>query len=88
MDLREIGSSYALNLTFFSNMILCDLWIRYKQNTDFKDMIFWYDSSCYRGIFHYLKIGVPGMLMVCLEWWAFEILAIFSGLIGVKELAS
>jgi hypothetical protein len=28
------------------------------------------------------------MLMVCFEWWAFELLAIFSGIIGVKELAA
>ncbi len=54
MDLKEYGSAYAMNLTFFSNMILCDLWIRYKKNNDFKDMIFWYDSTCYNGIFKYL----------------------------------
>ena len=35
-----------------------------------------------------MKIGVPGMLMLCFEWWAFELLAIFSGLIGVTELAA
>lgn len=28
------------------------------------------------------------MLMVCFEWWAFEILAIFTGYISVKDLAA
>jgi MATE family multidrug resistance protein len=28
------------------------------------------------------------MLMLCFEWWAFELLAIFTGLIGVNELAA
>ena len=28
------------------------------------------------------------MLMLCFEWWAFEFLAIFAGLIGVKDLAA
>lgn len=26
--------------------------------------------------------------MQCFEWWAFELIAIFAGLIGVKELAA
>lgn len=29
----------------------------------------------------FLHLGVPGMLMMCLEWWAFEFIAIFSGLL-------
>ena len=28
------------------------------------------------------------MLMLCFEWWAFELLAIFTGLLGVNELAA
>jgi MATE family multidrug resistance protein len=28
------------------------------------------------------------MFMLCFEWWAFELLAIFSGLLGVKQLAA
>ena len=53
-------------------------------------MIFWYDSSIFskEDNLVYLKIGVPGMLMLCFEWWAFELLAIFTGLIGVKDLAA
>jgi len=26
--------------------------------------------------------------MLCLEWWAFEFLAIFAGLLGTTELAA
>lgn len=51
-------------------------------------MVFFYDSSCYTDLVSYLKIGVMGMLMLCFEWWAFELLAIFTGLIGVNELAA
>ena len=53
-------------------------------------MVFWYDSSIFsmQDNWIYLKIGVPGMLMLCFEWWAFELLAIFTGLIGVKDLAA
>jgi len=37
---------------------------------------------------NYLRVGVPGMFMLCFEWWAFELLAIFSGLLSVKDLAA
>jgi MATE family multidrug resistance protein len=36
----------------------------------------------------YLKIGIPGALMLCFEWWAFELLALFSGIMGVDALAA
>ena len=53
-------------------------------------MVFWYDMSTFDSteICTYLKIGVPGMFMLCFEWWAFELLAIFSGLISVTDLAA
>jgi len=51
-------------------------------------MIFFYDSTCYKALWPYIKIGVMGMLMLCFEWWAFEFLAIFTGLLGVTDLAA
>jgi MATE family multidrug resistance protein len=51
-------------------------------------MVFWYDRSVFVGILNFLKIGVPGMLMLCFEWWAFELLAIFTGTLGVYQLAT
>ena len=35
----------------------------------------------------FLKLGIPGMLALCLEWWAFEILAILCGLTKDPETA-
>jgi MATE family multidrug resistance protein len=82
--LRETGAAIALNITYILNMIIADSVIRYKKNTDFKDMIFWFDKTILFDLSTYLKIGVPGMLMLCFEWWAFELLAIFTGLLGVE----
>jgi MATE family multidrug resistance protein len=51
-------------------------------------MVFFYDNSVLHGLASYLKIGIPGMLMLCFEWWAFELLAIFTGTLGVYQLAT
>ena len=69
-------------------MVIADFLIRYYSETTFKDMVFFYDKTVFEDLGHYLKIGVPGMLMLCFEWWCFEILAIFAGLLGVKMLAA
>ena len=88
MDLRERGAAAATNITYILNMVMSDIWIRCKKDTEFKDMVFMYDRTVFHGLGNFLKIGVPGMLMLCFEWWAFELLAIFTGLLGVNELAA
>lgn len=36
----------------------------------------------------YLKLAAPTTFLMCIEWWAFEFVVIFSGILGVKELAA
>tara|TARA_A100001015_G_scaffold110318_1_gene122414 strand:- start:743 stop:2398 length:1656 start_codon:yes stop_codon:yes gene_type:complete len=38
-------------------------------------------------IYQFIELGVPGTLMLCSEWWAYEILTIMGGLLGTAELA-
>ena len=33
----------------------------------------------------YLEISAPATLMICAEWWCFEILIILSGYVGVPD---
>ena len=39
-----------------------------------------------RGWGQFAKLGVPGLLMVCIEWWSFEIAAFVTGSINKTEL--
>ena len=41
-----------------------------------------------RGWREYLKVSLPSTIMICSEWWAFEILTVLAGTLGVAELAS
>ena len=36
----------------------------------------------------FTRIAIPGMLMVCLEWWGFEIGVFLSGLLGTTDLGA
>jgi multidrug resistance protein, MATE family len=88
LGMRERGAAAATNITYILNMLISDAVIRWKKDDWFQDMVFWYDMTVTHDLANYLKIGIPGMLMLCFEWWAFELLAIFTGLLGVSELAA
>jgi multidrug resistance protein, MATE family len=36
----------------------------------------------------FIQLGLPGCLMLCSEWWAFEILSIFASQLGTNEIAA
>lgn len=36
----------------------------------------------------FIKLAVSGMLMICIEWWSFEVGAFLTGTLGEVELAS
>jgi len=95
--MKEVGAAIATSLTYILNMVASDIWIRCSagvtkdgERQDFEGMVFFYDTTIFdcEELWKFLKIGVPGMLMLCFEWWAFELLAIFSGLLSVKDLAA
>ena len=46
------------------------------------------DSTMIQGWRQYLNLSIPSTLMMCAEWWAFELLSILAGILGVVELAS
>jgi MATE family multidrug resistance protein len=36
----------------------------------------------------YLSLGIPSAVLLCLEWWAFEVLTLIIGYIGVNQQAT
>jgi len=47
-----------------------------------------WSKDCFRGWAEFLKLGIPGTFMICLEWCAFEINAFFCGYLGDVALAT
>lgn len=41
-----------------------------------------------KGLLDFMKLGLPSIGMVCLEWWSFEIMTIYSAWLGVREAAT
>lgn len=79
------GAALALNITYMSNYVAQEVYIRAVDWDFFKEFmqpIFTRESFNWAGCKEFLRLGVPGTMMQCAEWWAFELLAIFAGILG------
>lgn len=47
-----------------------------------------YQKDCLYEWSVFIKLAIPGMLMICIEWWSFEIGVFLAGLIGKTELGA
>jgi MATE family multidrug resistance protein len=84
--LNVVGAALSLNITYILNWLLLDLYIHFSGCCPKT----WVtpNKHAFENVWEYLKIGISGALMLCFEWWAFELLAIFSGYISVAALAA
>lgn len=79
--------------TGISNVItqsLTFLLLIFYTNTqeDIDQAIQWPDSRIYEGMSEYFSIGIPSTIMLCLDWWVWELLILISGYLGVHEQAT
>ena len=47
-------------------------------------------NECFdkKGLIDYFKQGIPSTGMLCLEWWAFEIMTVFAACISLTATAT
>ena len=46
------------------------------------------DRATFKHMGSFLKLAVPGALILCCEWWIGEILLLFAGYIDVNSLVT
>ena len=82
------GLSLTTCITFWLNLILTTAYITFKKGIVNKETWFFFNKQCFSGWYLYCRYGVPATLMLYLEWWTFEVLWIFSRLLGVDQLSA
>lgn len=83
------GAALALNVTYISNFVLQELYIRVWKKEEFENVLApFFDKKSLTEWWPFLKMGIPSTAMQCFEWWAFELIAIFAGLLGKEQLAA
>ena len=77
----------ATNITYILNMVGIDCYCVFSKRIQRTHQLIPGVQS-FKNLGMYLAIGIPGACMLCFEWWVFELLAIFSGLMSVDALAA
>ena len=86
-DGRETGAAIATNITYILNMVALEVYCNFSETVKHTYQ-FLPDRRTVQNVGSYMAISLPSALMICFEWWAWEILALFAGLISVEALAA
>nr|ACN30994.1 unknown [Zea mays] len=78
------GAALANAISYFTNVSILAIYVRLApacRNT-------WrgFSKEAFHDITSFLRLGIPSALMVCLEWWSFELLVLLSGLLPNPKL--
>lgn len=82
--LGSVGAALAMGISYWLNAIFLYLYMNYspacaKTRAPISMEIF-------HGIGEFFRFAVPSAVMICLEWWSFELLILLSGLLPNPEL--
>ncbi|XP_061163197.1 multidrug and toxin extrusion protein 1-like [Saccostrea echinata] len=86
IGLETRGAALALTLTYWCSVLFHVLFIicRGYYKTTWKG---WSRESLY-GWGTFMKLAIPGLFMMCLEFWSFEIITLMGGFLGKADLAA
>ena len=81
------GAAYASTITSISNLVLIHLYVTFFL-PDIRDSWTLPNRDSFIGLYSYLKVVLPAMLMLCIEWWTFEIQTLQSSRLNVESIAA
>ena len=72
LRLDLVGLCISTNLNAILNFLLITLWIKYREKDSLKEALQMPDRTCILGLKEYSKMGLSACVMLCLEWWTFD----------------
>uniref|UniRef100_A0A5G2RLY7 Solute carrier family 47 member 1 n=1 Tax=Sus scrofa TaxID=9823 RepID=A0A5G2RLY7_PIG len=86
LHLGVMGSALANTVSQFALALLLFLYIVVKKLH--RDTWGGWSWECLQDWASFFSLAVPSMLMLCIEWWAYEIGSFLSGTLGMVELGA
>ncbi|XP_012872018.1 PREDICTED: multidrug and toxin extrusion protein 1-like isoform X2 [Dipodomys ordii] len=86
LNLGVMGSALANTIAQFTLALLLFLYILWRK----LHQATWggWSIECLQDWASFLHLAIPSMLMLCIEWWAYEIGSFLSGILGMVELGA
>ncbi|WCJ25307.1 MATE efflux family protein [Euphorbia peplus] len=80
----EIGAAFAIGLAYWLTAILLALYMRFSPSCEITR------DFCFKDVFssmpQFWHFACPSAIMVCLEWWTFEVLILVAGRLPNSKL--
>ncbi|XP_073171686.1 multidrug and toxin extrusion protein 2-like isoform X2 [Lepidochelys kempii] len=86
LKLGVVGSAWSNTVSQYTQAVLLFLYVWWKK-IHVKTWGGW-TRECLQEWGSFIRLAVPGMVMMCIEWWTFEIGSFLTGLISVVELGA
>ncbi|XP_037643811.1 multidrug and toxin extrusion protein 1-like [Sebastes umbrosus] len=86
LDLGVVGSAAANSISQTASALILFIYIYWKGLH--KATWSGWSKDCLQEWGLFTKVAIPSMLMLCLEWWTFEIGGLLAGLISEVELGA
>ncbi|XP_073065346.1 protein DETOXIFICATION 14-like isoform X5 [Primulina eburnea] len=83
-NLGIAGAALAIGLSYWLNVILLALYVKYSSTCE-RTRAAW-SGDVLPSVREFFCFAVPSAVMVCLEWWSFEIVVLLSGLLPNPQL--
>ncbi|CAM0904944.1 unnamed protein product [Alopecurus aequalis] len=84
LGLGNKGAALANAISYLANVCILAIYIRVSPSC--KSTWTGVSKEAFRDILSFMRLAVPSALMVCLEWWSFELLVLLSGLLPNPKL--
>ena len=81
LDLGIRGLAYASSVKDF--VLILSVMIYGNCSEKIRPLLLTPDWDSFRGWGEYLKVSLPSTVMICAQWWAFEVIIVISGTMGV-----
>ena len=85
-DMGINGASMAICITYSSNFFAL---VFYTTIIDKKERSIWkFNRQAFQDWTSYLKLGIPGTIMIMLDMWCYEIITLESGYLKIESTAA
>ncbi|KAL7132390.1 hypothetical protein ABFS83_12G070900 [Erythranthe nasuta] len=82
--LHNLGGAVAIGLSMWLNVTILSLYMMFSPSCAKTRAPF--SMKIFQGITEFFRFAVPSAVMICLEWWSFELLILLSGILPNPQL--
>ncbi|KNA09417.1 hypothetical protein SOVF_153750, partial [Spinacia oleracea] len=84
LELGIKGAALANNVSYWINFFLLAIYVKFSPAW----MTTWtgFSKEAFHDLWNFLKLAVPSALMICLEYWSFEMVVLLAGLLEKPKL--